>query len=354
MVVPELEGIPETVRRESAFALTLGTALFGVAAGRTVFGPGLHLFAMLVILGVVGWLASDPTRSLGRLAVFCAIGSGLALGPARGLGPRELLLTTIFVGPATLALFLFASTLYGALHPYLSASSHEDGALARLTGSRWLLGVAVLTGLVGALEADLSVSVAAVLVLAIAAVRWALGRDDFTTLRRWLDRARAEDSPRWRVVDAAQVEALETLTLRPLVRAEPLDGVLVQTGVGGPYRGELGGAPVALVPRERTAYERRVGWSLPWRDAGYVVAMLVAFAAPTPAIWLASTALVSFAPHARAATEADRVVLLAASFAAAAIGLASLLATDRRRRVWVAGFAGFAHVAALLFFVPPA
>lgn len=341
-VIPELEAIPDAVRREASFALTLGVGLFGAAAGRLIFGAGLTPFAWLVVLGLVGWLAADLGRSLGRLAAFCVLGGALAVGPARGLPPLEILLSTIFVGPASLALFLFVLPLFAQLRPYLAAGSHEDAALARLAASRWLLAVAALATLVAALERDVPLAVASVLVLLFAAVRWALGRDAFTRLRGWLDRARAEDSPRWRVVDAAQVEALDSLALEPLVRAEPLDGVLVQTGDGGPYRGGLGGTPVALVPRDRAAPDRRAGWSLPRADAGYLVALLLALAAPTLGVWIAAVVLYELLVVRGA--RVDHVLVAGAAFAFAAVALASLLARGRRRFVFGAGVLSFAHV----------
>ena len=336
---PRSKRIRDSVRRESAFALTLGAALAGAAAGSLVFGPGRAPFAMLLAFGLTGYFVSDPVWSPRRLGGWSLAGTLVALVAARAIHPDDVIAALPFVIPGALAFGLLVLSLTSTLRTLSAAASHEDGALARVSSARWLLVVSLGAGLVSALRFDLPLLVSAILIALFGGVRWALGRDALTTRRRWLAHVRDEDAIGWRIVAATKVDELETLSLRPLVRARPVDGVLVRTGPGGPYRG-LGGTPVALVPRSSFRIESP-GRTVPWSEAGTVLAFFGAISVPWFAFdagaWIGramigSTAGGSWSPLAGG---------LAFAVAAPIVLALSHLAGEKRRLVWLAALVAF-------------
>ena len=344
-MIPELASIPETVQRETSFALTLGAALLGASAGTLFFHHQGVPLLMLLGVGVTAWLASLPGGDMASLAVRCGIGLATCLCLGLGLvaGSRSvdlalfwLVILLPMLAPTTAVMVVALLSLMGQLAPLELAHSHEDGSLARVSASRWLLLVSLFSGLVAALTAELALGVAAVFVALIAAVRWALGRDAVTTGRQWVQHVRDGGALGWTVVDASLLDASlldasESARLRPAVRGAPMDGLLVREGPAGPYRGGLGGVPVALVPLGEWR-EAGAKWRSPGPDVAHTLALLWALSVPFGGLLLAAS-LIPAAP----------LPTLAMSFAISApfvVG-AGLLSKRRRRRVWGFGIAGY-------------
>jgi len=269
-VVPELDEVPEAVRRECAFAATLGLGLLGALAGVAAFGAAGGL-SMLLCFGACGTYAVDPRRHPLTLAGMLLVVSTLGFAVGASSLPRFPLAVPMLFAPGAFVLLLALLPLLGPMRALLESGAHEDGDVARMLGARWLLALSALGGLGAAGLQEIPLAAASIVVALFAAVRWALARDALTSRRRWLDHVRREDFAAWRIVPKASVDRVEALA--PLLRATPLDGVLIRSGAGGPYRGGVGGAPVALVPRDAPR-DAPVLWAVRWRAVGAAFAAL--------------------------------------------------------------------------------
>jgi len=269
-VVPELDDVPGAVQRESAFAATLGLGLLGAIAGVVAFG-GAGGFSMLLCFGATGVFVVEPRRHPIQLAAMLLVSSTLGFG----LGASSLLsfplAAPILFAPGAFVLLFALLPLLAPMRALLESRAHEDGDVARMLGSRWLLTLAAIGGLCAAFLREIPLGAASIVVALFAAIRWALARDALTSRRRWLEHVRREDFAAWRIVPKATVDDVRGLA--PLLRATPLDGVLIRTGAGGPYRGGVGGAPVALVPRDAPRDEP-VPWAVRWRAMGAAFGLL--------------------------------------------------------------------------------
>jgi len=335
-VVPDIDSIRDTVRRESSFALTLGGALFGAGLSSLFAASHGVPLVMLVACGLTGWTLSvskDPARYLVAKIVAGTSASVVLSFTAAGLLDASLgaLLAPILFLVSTLAVGFFLSHM-AQVTRYMAAETHEDGALARLSGSRWLLAVALLSGVVAALTRDLSLGVVSIVVSLIAAVRWALARDALTTARQWIQHVRDEDAIGWRIIEAEEAEALEAKELRPLVRGAPMDGVLVQTPGGGSYREGAGSVAVALAPRGKWR-EKPPPLRLPGPNVASSLVAFFAFSAPTW-VWQVIEAL-----HLMGTGYGPFVIACVIS---APLVVGASLITQDRKTVWLYGLLGCA------------
>lgn len=269
-MVPELDDVPEAVQRETAFAATLGLGLMGAIAGVTAFG-GAGGFNMLLCFGAAGVFLVEPRRHPVKLAGSLLVTSSLGFGIGASSLVRYPIAVPMLFAPGAFLLLLALLPLLGPMRALLESQAHEDGDIARQIGARWLLAVAGFGGLCAALLREVPLGAASILVALFAAIRWALARDALTSRRQWLEHVRREDFAAWRVVPKGAVQSVDGLA--PLLRATPLDGVLIRSGPGGPYRGEAGGAAVALVPRD-VSRDAPVPWTLRWRAVGLAFGVL--------------------------------------------------------------------------------
>lgn len=282
------------MRREGALALALGSALLGVAGMRLVSDDLLGAVVLAIELGVLGLLArthpeGDDDASLTWTAVA---GAFVALPTAVGAVDADWICLALFLAaPAGLVLATFWWTLMGRLEPLERGGSLEDPIRARGHVARWLVAVASVAGLVGAVRADL-VSAGLGLGMALAAAALAArARGALRRRSRWLALVREGRVDGWRVRDASEVSPERLADLPAFTRGPLLDGVLVAHTPDAPYREGLG-EPVARVATDAPLPARRPG---PGRaliaaaaSVGAVFAPLVALAASACAAELLS------------------------------------------------------------------
>ncbi|MEQ9078307.1 MAG: hypothetical protein RLP09_30850 [Sandaracinaceae bacterium] len=329
------------VRREGALALALGSALLGVAGMRLVSDDLVGALVLAVELAVLALLArSHPGEDDDASLTWTAVaGAFVALPTAVGAVNADWICLALFLAaPAGLVLATFWWTLMGRLEPLERGGSLEDPIRARGHVARWLVAVASVAGLVGALRTDL-VSGGLGLGMAVAAAALAgRARGALRRRRRWLTRVREGRVEGWRIRADRDFEDARVAALPAFTRGPILDGVLVAHTPDAPYREGMG-QPVARVSATAPLDPVRSG---PGKALAAAAACIGAFFAPLIALF-AGTLFAELLAQDGAGCTSDGVVgwllLFSGPSTGAILWLLGRLHAPTRVTVWWLGLA---------------